>query len=138
MTPPKFQSGDKATLEIRLTNTSSNPLTGIAYVDSLPEYFELTDGVFTAGDGTVYQRKSGIGTYNILLDGLSLAPGETQTATLNLTTLPLKYGHIQVGLYEVGESGDDSYGDILIKASEENCGAEADIYRSVAARAYKK
>jgi len=48
-------------------------------------------------------RKSGVGFYNLIVDGFYLDPGEETILRFELETLPLSYGHIQVGLYEKGE-----------------------------------
>lgn len=91
--------------------------------------------ILTQGNKVV-PRKRGIAEYNIVLDGFYLNPGEETKVRYELKTLPLSYGHIQVGLYEAGEVGDDIYGDIILKKDAKNCGKEADIFRSTAIRSY--
>lgn len=65
-------------------------------------------------------------------------PGEEKLVRLEIITLPISYGDLQIGLHEDGEVGDDLYGDIIIKEENTNCGAVADIYRSTAPRSYQE
>lgn len=135
-----LQSGDMVYYDITFKNESKKRLENIAYVDDLPEYLYFDNTEFISGPGEVgefrAQRKSGVDSYEILLDGLYLDPGEEMTVRYELRTYPLSYGHIQVGLFESGEVGDDDFGDIILKESEQNCGREAKIFRSSAARSY--
>jgi len=137
-TPPNLQTWDRVNYEITITNTSSSRKNNVAYVDSIPKYFKFIDDdyIIVSEDNTSFIRKPGIWNYNILLDGFYLDPGETVQVRYELETLPLSYGHMQVGLYETGELWDDIYGDIILKEDEKNCGKEAKIYRSTDTRSY--
>jgi len=139
-TPPNLQSWDRVYFDIRIQNTSSSVKSNMAYVDSLPEFFRFATDDFEvlSEDGRRIDRWYGIAWYEIVVDGFSLDPGEETVIRFELEALPFNYGHIQVGLYEAWELGDDVYGDILIKDDYENCWWEADIYRSTAVRSYEK
>lgn len=77
----------------------------VAYVDTLPKYFQFTteNVILLSEDGQEVPRKTGLAEYNIMLDGFYLDPGEEVRVRYELTTLPLSYGYMQVGLYETGE-----------------------------------
>lgn len=137
-TPPHLQTWDSVYYDISIKNTSSSRKNNIAYVDSIPQYFNFATQEFTilTQDNISVPRKSGVNEYNILLDWFYLDPGEEILVRYELTTLPLSYGYMQVGLYEDGEVWDDIYGDIILKDDEKNCGKQADIYRSTDVRSY--
>ncbi|NDK10028.1 VCBS repeat-containing protein [Candidatus Gracilibacteria bacterium] len=134
-----LQNGDRVFYDITIKNTSNTRKNNIAFVDDLPDYFKFRDDNFTviSQDNLEVVRKSGIGEYEILIDGFTLAPGEEAVIRFELETLPIEYGYMQVGLYEKGELGDDIYGDIILKKDEKNCGKTADIFRSTAVRSYQ-
>ena len=82
--------------------------------------------------------KDGISEYDFFVDRLNLRAGQATSFTYRTTTLPLQYGHIQVGYFEDGELGDDSFGDILFKQNNQNCGQIVDIFRSQSSRGYAR
>ena len=135
-----LQTGDTVYFDIRLKNTSTQRKNNVAYVDSIPKYFNFSDEnlILVTEENQKVPRKPAIAEYNIVLDGFYLDPGEEVKVRYELKTLPLSYGHIQVGLYEKAEVGDDIYGDIILKKDEKNCGKEADIFRSIAVRSYQE
>ena len=136
-TPPKLQTGDTVYYDIAIKNTSSEIKENVAYVDYIPKYFTFASDEYTiSGIEDPIPRKQGVWNFNILLDGIYLNPGEEITVRYELITQPLTYGHMQVGLYESGEVGDDIYGDIILKEDEKNCGLEAKIFRSTDVRSY--
>jgi len=92
-------------LDISLKNTSTERINNVAYVDKVPAYFAFVnnDLKLISEEDRIIQRRPGIGEYNILIDGFYLDPGEETIIRIELETLPLSYGHIQVGLYEDGE-----------------------------------
>jgi uncharacterized repeat protein (TIGR01451 family) len=137
-TPPHLQTGDSVYYDISIKNTSSTRKNNIAYVDSIPAYFHFAsqDLIVLTQDNLSVPRKLWVDQYEILLDGFFLDPGEETIVRYELTTLPLSYGYMQVWLYEQGEVWDDIYGDIILKDDEQNCGRQADIYRSTAIRSY--
>ena len=47
--------------------------------------------------------------YDFLVDNFSLSPREELTITYESITRPMKYGYLQVGLFEEGELGDDNF-----------------------------
>jgi len=139
-TSPDFlQSGDRVFYDISITNTSSERKENVAYVDTIPKYFQFTSNTFTVltQDNLELTRNAGINNYSILLDWFFLEPGEEVVVRYELESLPLSYGFLQVGLYEAGELWDDIYGDIILKEDEKNCGNQADIYRSTDLRSYE-
>jgi len=137
---PYLQTGDIIYFDISIKNTSDTLKNNIAYVDTLPQFFRFVSDEFEvlSEQWRKIPRKYGVWEYNIILDWFSLAPGEETIVRYELEALPLSYGHIQVGLYEGWEVGDDIYGDIIVKEDNTNCWQEADIYRSVAVRSYEK
>ncbi len=137
-TAPYLQTWDTVYLDISIKNTSNTRKNNIAYVDSLPKFFKFSNNTFEVltQENTIIERKPWIGEYDILVDGFYLDPGEETILRFEITTLPLSYGHMQVGLYEKWEVGDDIYGDIVLKENNKNCWKEADIYRSVDVRSY--
>jgi uncharacterized repeat protein (TIGR01451 family) len=135
-----LQTGDSVFFDVTLKNTSTSRKNNIAYVDTLPKYFQFAteNVILLSEEGQEVPRKWTIAEYNIVLDGFYLDPAEEVKVRYELKTLPLSHGHIQIGLYETGEVGDDTYGDIILKEDEKNCGKEADIFRSIAVRNYQK
>jgi uncharacterized repeat protein (TIGR01451 family) len=101
-TPPYLQTGDSVYYDISIRNTSTTRKDNIAYVDSIPAYFHFatTDLTVLTQDNLSVPRKAGVDQYEILLDGFYLDPGEETIVRYELTTLPLSYGYMQVGLYE--------------------------------------
>lgn len=138
--PPFLQTGDTVYFDISLKNTTNRRKNNVAYVDTLPKYFQFSDENITilSDENRVIPRKTGIAEYDIIVDSFYLDPGEEVKVRIQLLARPLSYGHIQVGLYETGEVGDDIYGDIILKKDAKNCGKEADIFRSLAVRSYQK
>lgn len=138
-TPPLLQSWDRVYFDISLTNTTRSRINNIAYADNIPKFFKQLEDNFQvlSENGRNIKLAPSIGNYNIFIDGFYLDPGETTTIRFTLETLPLEYGHLQVWLFEAGELGDDTFGDIILKEDNKNCGAPVDIYRSTAARSYQ-
>ena len=97
-----LQTGDRVFFDITLKNTGSQRKNNVAYVDSIPKYFKFLseDVILQSEDDEAVPRKTPIGEYDIVLDGFFLNPGEEVKVRYELQTLPLSYGHLQVGLFE--------------------------------------
>lgn len=100
--PPFLQTGDTVYFDISLKNTTNRRKNNVAYVDTLPKYFQFADENITilSEENRVIQRKTGVAEYDIIVDSFYLDPGEEVKVRIQLLARPLSYGHIQVGLYE--------------------------------------
>lgn len=101
-TPEFLQTDDRVNVELTFRNTGTTTLNNIAYVDNIPRHFILPERKFeVVGDEEKeLPMKPGLGLYDYLIDGFFLAPGEEITVRYALQALPLKYGYMQVGLFE--------------------------------------
>jgi len=140
VSPEFLQTGDLVNVELRLRNTGTQTLNNIAFVDTIAPNFTLhsQEVLIVSEAGKTIQAKPWLGLYDILIDGFFMSPWEEVVMRYTLKTLPLKYGYIQVGLFEEGELGDDEWGDIILKEDNLNCWQEADIYTSLSERTYIK
>lgn len=138
LSPSVLQIGDKVAVEVRIKNTGNQIRNNVAFVDTIAKNFVLdsTEITVLSQDNKTLPVKQWPGIYDLLIDWFFLIPGEEIILEYTLETLPLRYGYIQVGLFEEGELGDDIYGDIILKPDHFNCGDEADIYTSVSERSY--
>lgn len=138
LSPEFLQTGDTVAVEIRMQNTGNQTRNNIAFVDTIARNFVLDSEEITVLSewNQTLPVKQWPGIYDLLIDWFFLTPGEEVVLQYTLKTLPLKYGYLQVGLFEEGELGDDIYGDIILKPDHFNCGDEADIYTSVSERSY--
>lgn len=132
-----LKRGDEIQVTVTLTNTSSHNLRDIAYVEDIPNVFSLNEEKEMISDNNLTPLVAPSG-YDFLVEDFSLYPWESTEFSYFLTTNSYSFWYIDVGLFEAWESWDDDYGDILLKEREENCGQEADIYRSIASRDYEK
>lgn len=131
-----LKSWDIVLVDVTLTNTSSNTISDIAYLEDIPNMFSLdTSSILNNKNIEV---KSWVWTYKFLVENFSLAPSESIEILYKISTRPLSYGFIDVWLFEEGEVWDDLYGDIIFKLDEQNCSETVDIFRSVNSRSYKK
>ncbi|MCH2188381.1 hypothetical protein MK079_00960 [Candidatus Gracilibacteria bacterium] len=131
-----LQTGDEIEVTVILENVSSSRKNNIVYGEDAGELFRVDESSIVLGEqGEV---KDGISEYDFFVDRLNLRAGQATSFTYRTTTLPLQYGHIQVGYFEDGELGDDSFGDILFKQNNQNCGQIVDIFRSQSSRGYAR
>ncbi|MCD5380636.1 VCBS repeat-containing protein, partial [Candidatus Gracilibacteria bacterium] len=124
-----LQSGDLVDVTVVLKNTTETPKIGVAYVDSVVSPFEMSEMKITIANKAI-EREAPAG-YNLLVDGIDLAAGESITIKYTLRVLPITFGDIKLGLFEEGTAGDDLYGDIIIKADNQNCSQDVDIFKSL-------
>ena len=128
--------GDIVSVEVILKNTSSRTLENIAYLESIPSYFVLDESSL---ENTLWiPFRQGINNYDFLLDNFSLWSGKSITIKYDLVSKSISFSHIEVGVFEQWEVWYDPYGDIIVKASEENCSEDVDIFRSESSRTYVK
>ena len=133
-----LQTGDLIETEIVISNTSWTTLRDIAYVDDIAKWFTLHSSEIEVVGLLDANTKVWPGSYDIILDGFDLAPWASVSLKYQLKTPSINFWHLQVGDFEVWNVGQDLFGDILLKESEENCGQEAIIYNSTWERSYAK
>ncbi|MDD2907859.1 MAG: VCBS repeat-containing protein [Candidatus Gracilibacteria bacterium] len=131
-----LSKGDFVDVEVKLTNISGKKLNNIAYVEDVLDYFTLDDKSITNSKNL--EAKKPNNNYDFLIDQFSLNSNETLTINYTGVVKPLQYGYMQVGLFELGEAGDDNYGDIILKDDLENCSDPVEIFRSTSTRLYNK
>ncbi len=130
-----LKSGDFVDVRVKITNTGDEIKNNILYLDNLQIPFARTEVAIETSKWEVERPLSG---YDIAVWSIQLAPWEEAIISYELKVLPIKFGNIEVGLFEKDEVWDDEYWDILLKQSEKNCGKTLDIYRSESARSYAK
>ncbi len=128
---------DIVKVKILLTNTSWETRENMAYAEIIDKYFSLEweDSIKMSSSGSIL---SNVWYYDFVVDKFSMPPNATYEINYEVTTLPLKYGHIETGLFEEWEVWNDIYGDVLLKPDDSSCAPDVDIYRSTAIRAYSK
>ena len=118
----------KVDFSLSIKNNSNKSLNNIAYVEDILTLFTLDQTtVSTSKDA---QIRYDIPGYDFMIDSFNLTPGESFTLSAKLVTAPIKYGHIQVWLFENWEVWDDLMWDIFYSASHESCGETKMIFRS--------
>lgn len=132
-----LKTGDGVKVDVTLTNVTGANLRDVIYLESVTQPFVLNQEVPLSIPNGV-RVSPGTSGYEFMLDNFNLGPWASMTFSYQLTTLPIRFGHILVWLFEEGEVGDDLYGDIIVKPNNKNCGQETDIYRSIATRSYEK
>ncbi len=141
-TPEILQTGEVIRYQVSFTNTSSQRKDNIAYADTLPDYFQVVGNDFyvlwTDGSRESESRKlkTGVWSYDILIDEFFLDAWEELTIEIDLEVLAVSYAHIEAWLFESGEVGDDNYGDVRVRQSEYNCWDDAEVYRSEWSKEY--
>ncbi|MDD2870584.1 MAG: VCBS repeat-containing protein [Candidatus Gracilibacteria bacterium] len=129
-------SNDIVQVEVTLTNTSNKRLNNVVYAEQVPQVFELNKNSFESQtDFDIYDGESG---YNYMIDNFDIPLNGSIKYTYETKVRPLKYGNLQVGLFENGEIGDDKYGDIILKPDNKNCSDAIEIYRSTNPKTYEK
>jgi hypothetical protein len=131
-------SGDKIKVEITLKNVSGGHLDNIAFAEKVEDVFLLDYESITTTDtvtGTFNASKADM-SYSFLVDWFTLNDNETITFTYEATVGNIQYSYLELWLFEQDESWDDLYGDIIVKANNENCGKNVEIFRSTAIRSY--
>ena len=132
-----LQTWDIIQAEIILTNTSTSTIDDLAYIDDLPESFTMhSDEIEVVNNNQAVVNWPW--SFDILLDDISLSPGQSITLKYEVKTPPIRFGFLQVWDYELWKVGEDEFGDILLKDSEKNCWEEATLYTSDSQRAYTK
>jgi hypothetical protein len=131
-----LKSWDSVNVQVTLTNTSGAPLKNVAYIETLEKVFTLD--LDKEMQSSLWLKPRQIAGYDFIVDGFNIPTGEKVIFNYEVKTLPFRYGYIQAGLFEQWEAGDDIYGDVIVKPSEQNCGELVDIYRSTDKRAYLK
>ena len=116
---------------LNITNDSDKLLSNIAYVEDIPVLFTLDETTVSISDQDAVIRYD-IPWYNFLIDNFSLAPWETINVSAKLKTAPIKYGHIQVWLFQEPWSKEDGFLDIVYSASHQNCWETKTIFESCA------
>ncbi len=124
-----LQSWDLVDVTVVLKNTTETPKTGVAYVDSVVSPFEMSEMKITIANKAI-ERKAPA-WYSLLVDDIDLAAGESITIKYTLRVLPITFGDIKVWLFEEWTVGDDLYWDIIIKADNQNCSQDVDIFKSL-------
>ncbi|MDD4151855.1 MAG: VCBS repeat-containing protein, partial [Candidatus Gracilibacteria bacterium] len=123
-----LKSGDKVNVKVEITNNKTSTIKNVSYLDKIPEPLSITDDtIFKFKKGSDYKSitpKSAPdgSSFDFMIDHFDLAPSETVTLEYDLETQSFLIGYIKAGLFEKGELGDDSYGDIIVKNSGKNCG----------------
>ncbi len=131
-----IQTGDSITVEVKMKNISTQALNNVVFVDTLEKYFVKSDEGITL---TKWLQRSAPTGYDILVDQINLASWEELIFKYSMNVRPIRFGYLQVGLFEEWEAWDDVYGDILIKPNQKNCSESVDMYRSLATlRTYSK
>lgn len=151
-----LQSGDEVSLDIEIENISWRTLRNIAYLEKLPDVFQLDTTKLPmmnvagrdVGDENVILKKSIVPEFAFLIDEYNtweetssafvLNPGQKISLKIPLTTRSFQAWYIEVGLFEAGEPWDDVYGDIAYKTKKEACWAPSKIWRSIAEREYQE
>lgn len=129
-------SNDIVQVEVTLTNTSNKRLNNVVYAEQVPQVFELNKNSFESQtDFDIYDWESG---YNYMIDNFDIPLNWSIKYTYETKVRPLKYGNLQVWLFENWEIWDDKYGDIILKPDNKNCSDAIEIYRSTNPRTYEK
>ncbi len=129
--------GDKVKVDVTLTNISWRNLSDFAYIENIESPFALeADFKFSSEDWL--KATSAPAWYDFIVENFNIWPSSSIHFSYEMNTLSMKFLYLQVGLFEEGETWDDEYGDIIIKANEKNCWGMVDIYRSIAQRSYQK
>lgn len=128
-----LQSGDRVAITVSLTNTGTQTLTNVAYLDSNEA------NVFQETDTPTYTRINGAGKiftgalnpmvqgeFDYQFDGFSIAPKETVKITYEMKANALAFGKFRVGLLET----DDEFGDVAMNANG-LCGEAEVIWKTV-------
>jgi len=96
-----LRSSDIVDVTITLKNIRNTTLHNIAYIEDTLELFTLDKkSIQTSEDVNIVTE---VPLHSFLIDGFSLSKNDTITFTYQMTTLPIKYGYLKVGLYEDGE-----------------------------------
>jgi len=130
----ELKSWDKVKVKLILKNISSKNIKDIAFVEDINDFFEIdTASIKNTKD---LKNKPWLWTYDFLLDDFSLWANESIEINYELKTRNLSFWYLQAWLFEKDEAWDDSFWDVILKASEANCSSEVDIIRSTWKRAY--
>lgn len=150
-----LSSNDKISLNITLKNTTSSYLDDISLVENITSPFSFNVNnyakleinwrnitwtwiIFKDPIDPEYDFLIDSYNYNWFQNSISLAPWQELKLTLTLDVIPFDYWHIEVWLFEEGESWDDTYWDIIFKLKKEICWETYSIYRSLSQRDYQK
>lgn len=127
---------DYVDVDIEITNISWRTINNIAYIEDIFEYFTIDESSLLNSKNLQFKKPNW--SYELLVDGFSLSSNESIKINYSWIVKPLKYSHMQVWLFEKWEEWDDSYWDIILKDSLENCSDPVEIFRSVSTRLYNK
>lgn len=137
----KLLPGDAIRAVIAIKNNTGS-IRHAEYLDTVPAIFSLDTASkyrVTIGDASKelpIQRES-YGDFDLRFLIGDIPARATIQIEYHLTVLPVSYGEMKVGDFEVKTPGHDRYGDILFHTST-TCGADAMKWLSTDARAYKK
>ncbi len=125
----KFVSAnDSVEVEVTLKNVSNVKLNNVVFADTVADVFTMDPKSFKSlTDFDIFDWTS---WYSYLIDNFDIPVNWSVKFTYQTKVKPLKYNKIEVWLFEKGESGDDKYGDIIIKPNNQNCSNPIEIYRS--------
>ncbi|MDQ7023642.1 MAG: hypothetical protein Q9M97_09195 [Candidatus Gracilibacteria bacterium] len=130
-----LKSGDIIEVEISIKNISNSIKRNISYLDKIQKPFVKSNEEINYEELGFSEPLPG---YDFYIKDFNLTPGAEKIIKYKLKTPSLSYGNIKVGLFENGELGDDSYGDIIIKKDDKNCSQNSQIYKSIYKRTYSE
>jgi len=133
-----LKSGDRVLVDVFITNTSNKTIGDIVYAEQIEDLFTLDRSSLEVSDGITVEPNFDVPSVHFLLDSFTLSPNDSFKISYEVKVKPMKFGHLQVWLFEDGELWDDSYGDIIVKQDNKNCSNPVEIFRSQTARSYVK
>lgn len=139
-----LKAWDQINVKVEITNTSNSITKNIAYLDSIPKPLTISDQtkyklkIWKDYKNITPKNAPDWSSFSFMVDHFDLKSWETAVLEYNLETLAFDFWYIQTWLFEKWELWDDSFGDILIKKSKENCSQANVIYRSVESEKYQK
>ena len=133
-----LKSWDRIVVEVFVKNTSNKTIRDIVYAEQIEDLFTLDTSSIEMSDGIIVELNFDVPSVHFLLDSFTLSPNDSFKITYEVKTKPMKFGHLQVWLFEEGELWDDRYGDIIVKQDSKNCSNPVEIFRSQSSRNYIK